>query len=92
VARAREADLIFGMAVSRSTFGGLIAYVYYRLTLTFIFRKAGLKAWPAWVPIFNMWRLLQLGGQRGWWILIASGAGIVMAGVAPGRRRIRGTA
>ena len=25
-----------------------------------IFRKAGLKAWPAWVPVFNTWRILQL--------------------------------
>jgi hypothetical protein len=30
----------------------------------------GLKSWPAWVPIFNVWRLLQLGGQKGWWVLV----------------------
>ena len=51
--------------------GGLIAYAYHALALTFIFRKAGLKVWPAWVPIFNVWRVLQLGGQKGWWVLIA---------------------
>lgn len=49
---------------------GPIVYVYQALTLMFIFRKAGLVEWPAWVPIFNVWRLLQLGGQKGWWVLV----------------------
>jgi hypothetical protein len=49
----------------------VITYVYHALTLVFIFRKAGLKTWPAWVPLFNIWRLLQLGGQKGWWVLVA---------------------
>lgn len=53
-----------------SSLGGLIAYVYYGFALMGIFRKAGLKAWPAWVPIFNVWRVLQLGGQKGWWVLV----------------------
>ena len=53
-----------------SILGGLIVYVYYSLALMSIFRKAGLKTWPAWVPIFNVWRILQLGGQKGWWVLV----------------------
>ncbi len=53
-----------------SFFVGVLVYVYHALTLMFIFRKAGLKAWPAWVPLFNVWRLLELGGQRGWWVLV----------------------
>lgn len=53
-----------------SLLGSLAVYLFYSLALTFIFKKAGLKAWPAWVPIFNVWRLLQLGGQKGWWVLI----------------------
>lgn len=53
-----------------SSLGAVIAYVFYGFALMGIFRKAGLKAWPAWVPIFNMWRVLQLGGQKGWWVLI----------------------
>ena len=53
-----------------SILGGLIVYVYYSLAVMSIFRKAGLKAWPAWVPIFNVWRILQLGGQKGWWVLV----------------------
>ena len=53
-----------------SILGGLIVYVYYSLAVMSIFRKAGLKAWPAWVPVFNVWRILQLGGQKGWWVLV----------------------
>lgn len=51
-------------------FVGLVVYVYYALAVSAIFRKAGLKAWPAWVPFFNTWRILQLGGQKGWWLLV----------------------
>ncbi|MBB2967833.1 DUF5684 domain-containing protein [Leifsonia aquatica] len=58
------------MAYSWSAVSGLVAYLFYGFALMGIFRKAGLKAWPAWVPLFNMWRLLQLGGQRGWLVLI----------------------
>lgn len=53
-----------------STLGGLVAYVFYGFAVMGIFAKAGLQRWPAWVPIFNMWRLLQLGGQKGWWVLV----------------------
>jgi len=51
-------------------FAGLAVYVYYALAVSSIFRKAGLKTWPAWVPFFNTWRILQLGGQKGWWVLV----------------------
>ena len=36
-----------------------------------IFKKAGLAQWPAWVPIYNNWKTLQIGGQQGWLILLA---------------------
>lgn len=35
-----------------SVLGAVISYLFYGFALTSIFRKAGLKAWPAWVPIF----------------------------------------
>ncbi len=54
-----------------SVLGAVISYLFYGFALTSIFQKAGLKAWPAWVPIFNTWRVLQLGGQKGWWVLVA---------------------
>ncbi|GIT78732.1 hypothetical protein LLS1_04010 [Leifsonia sp. LS1] len=53
-----------------SALGGLVAYVFYGFALMGIFGKAGLKRWPAWVPFFSTWRLLQLGGQKGWLVLI----------------------
>lgn len=53
-----------------SILGGLVVYLYYAFALMAIFRKAGLRTWPAWVPIFNTWRVLQLGGQAGWWALV----------------------
>jgi hypothetical protein len=33
--------------------------------LSGIFHKAGLERWKAWVPFYNMWVLLQLGGKPG---------------------------
>jgi hypothetical protein len=54
-----------------SAIGALVVYVFYGFALMGIFRKAGLRAWPAWVPVFNLWRFLQLGGQKGWLVLIA---------------------
>lgn len=59
------------IAIVWSAVSGLAVYVFYGFALTGIFRKAGLKTWPAWVPLFNTWRVLQLGGQKGWWALIA---------------------
>jgi len=45
-------------------------YVYYGITAARIFSKGGVKSWQAWVPFLNSWRLLQLGGRPGWWLLI----------------------
>lgn len=53
-----------------SVAGSLVSYVFYGFAVMGIFRKAGVEAWPAWVPIFNVWRLLELGGQKGWWVLV----------------------
>jgi hypothetical protein len=44
-------------------------FLYYSITASRIFGKAGLKAWQGWVPFLNSWRLLQLGGRSGWWLL-----------------------
>jgi Family of unknown function (DUF5684) len=34
--------------------------------LSLVFRKAGIKQWKAWVPVYNYWVFLELGGQQGW--------------------------
>lgn len=49
----------------------VIVYVFYAFTLSKIFAKAGVQPWQAWVPFLNSWRLLQLGGQPGWWLIVA---------------------
>lgn len=66
-----ETAAILALAYTWIAISGIVVYVYYGFALSAIFRKAGLKAWPAWVPIFTSWRVLELGGQKGWWILIA---------------------
>jgi len=36
-----------------------------------IFTKAGVPAWKAWVPVYNSWVTLELGGQQGFWAVLA---------------------
>lgn len=35
-----------------------------------IFKKAGVKPWIAWVPFYNTWKLLEIGGQQGYWAIL----------------------
>jgi hypothetical protein len=57
--------LIFGLIAA------LIGYVVSAFLLSRIFKKAGVESWKAWVPIYNMWILLELGDQKGFWAIIA---------------------
>ena len=45
----------------------VVMYIITAIFLGKIFKKAGLAAWPAWVPIYNTWKLLEIGGQPGFW-------------------------
>jgi hypothetical protein len=49
--------------------------------LSRVFRKAGVERWKAWVPVYNTWVLLELGGQSGWLALLVlvPGANVVAA-------------
>lgn len=49
----------------------VIFYLYHSYTTSLIFRKAGIAPWQGWVPFLNYWRLLELGGRGGWWVLVA---------------------
>lgn len=40
-------------------------YVINSFFLGKIFKKAGVKSWKAWVPVYNIWKILQLGGFHG---------------------------
>jgi hypothetical protein len=49
----------------------VIVYVVMALALSQIFKKAGVEGWKAWVPFYNNWILLELGGQKGYWSVLA---------------------
>ncbi len=49
----------------------VIVYVVSAIFLGMIFKKAGIESWKAWVPVYNNWVLLEMGGQHGWLSLLA---------------------
>lgn len=49
----------------------LIAYAVSAWLLGRIFKKAGVPQWAAWVPIYNTWKILEIGGQQGFWAVLA---------------------
>jgi Family of unknown function (DUF5684) len=48
-----------------------IGYVISSVLLARLFKKAGIEQWIAWVPIYNTWKLLEMGGQQGFWAVLA---------------------
>ncbi len=48
----------------------LLAYAVTAWFLSRIFIKAGVPAWIAWVPFYNLWKLLELGDQQGFWAVL----------------------
>lgn len=50
---------------------GIVLYVVCAIFLGKIFKKAGVPAWAAWVPFYNSWKLLEIGGQQGFWAVLA---------------------
>jgi hypothetical protein len=66
-------------AAAAAVFGGLVLFMLVTLLITYvvvsfllsrIFKKAGVAGWKAWVPVYNTWTTLELGGQQGWWALV----------------------
>lgn len=49
----------------------LVIYVIHAIFLGMVFKKAGVESWKAWVPVYNSWKLLEIGSQPGWWALLA---------------------
>ena len=49
----------------------VIAYVVHAFLLGRIFKKAGVEQWVAWVPFYNAWKMLEIGGQQGFWAVLA---------------------
>jgi len=48
-----------------------VVYVVSSIFLSRIFKKAGVEGWKAWVPVYNSWTLLEMGGQKGFWAVLA---------------------
>ena len=46
-------------------------YVIAAVSLMRIFKKAGVPSWIAWVPFYNTWKILEIGGQQGFWAVLA---------------------
>lgn len=46
-------------------------YVIHSYLLSRIFKKAGVEAWKAWVPVYSSWVMLELGDQKGFWAVLA---------------------
>jgi len=59
----------------------IVLYVVHAIFLGMIFKKAGIESWKAWVPVYNSWVMLEMGGQKGWLALLAfiPGVSIVTA-------------
>lgn len=49
----------------------IIYYIIYAFLLSRLFKKAGVKEVAAWIPIYNNWKLLELGGQQGFWAVLS---------------------
>lgn len=49
----------------------VITYVVGAIFLGKIYKKAGVESWIAWVPIYNSWKMLEMGGQKGFWAVLA---------------------
>jgi hypothetical protein len=57
-----------------------ITYIIAAIFLGLIFKKAGVASWIAWVPVYNSWKLLEIGGQKGFWSLFSlAGLSIITA-------------
>lgn len=69
VSPATNAALIMAFLLA-TVIIGLVMYVVVALLLSRIFKKAGVEGWKAWVPVYNNWITLELGGQAGWWSVL----------------------
>ncbi|MDN5274928.1 MAG: hypothetical protein JWP06_829 [Candidatus Saccharibacteria bacterium] len=49
----------------------VISYAITSFLFSRIFKKAGVESWKAWVPVYSSWILLELGGQKGYWAVLA---------------------
>lgn len=61
----------------------IVSYVVGAIFMGMMFKKAGVPAWKAWVPLYNVWTFLELGGQKGWISLLLLLSWIPILGFIP---------
>ncbi len=76
-------DLTYTSTAAAASVGFIVAMVFltfvilaaicvvHAYLLSRVFKKAGVEQWIAWVPFYNSWKLLELGGQQGFWAVLA---------------------
>ncbi|MDB5161759.1 MAG: hypothetical protein JWM52_267 [Candidatus Saccharibacteria bacterium] len=69
-AAAAAAAILFGLFVFTLILS-IGIYVVFAIFLGKIFKKAGVPSWISWVPFYNTWKLLEIGGQPGFWAVLA---------------------
>ena len=74
VAVASDVASVFALFIGMIIFYLVIFIAIYAVSALFtgmIFKKARVPSWIAWVPVYNNWKLLEIGGQQGYWSLLA---------------------
>jgi len=51
-------------------FAVLLSYAISAFFIGRVFKKAGVASWIAWVPFYSSWKLLEMGGQSGFWAVL----------------------
>jgi hypothetical protein len=62
---------VYVIAIGVGFLVSVAVYVLSGIAFMKLFRKVGVEPWAAWVPFFNNWRLLEVGGQEGWFSVLA---------------------
>ena len=52
-------------------FFAIAAYVISSIITAKLLKKAGQPGWAGWVPIYNVWKLLEISGYPGWLVIVA---------------------
>ncbi len=62
---------IYAIIIAFSLIFAAAYYVLMAIALSTFFTKVGVEGWIAWVPVYNYWKWLEIGGQPGWLALLA---------------------
>ena len=62
---------VYAVTIGLTLVFSLAYYVVMSIALMSFFRKVGVEPWIAWVPYYNYWKWLEVGGQPGWYSLLS---------------------